>query len=585
MKNIATRSLCLLMCFVLIASLLVACGNKNDDATTTSSAEETVDMPASGDGWIQGLPGYVQVEIEDRELVDFVKGVLGDNTPAGFKGDFSVLSAEQITLLTEAAEQKGFSLIRELDGKYKLYKTVKEDEAVLNKEETISLVKEALGDKAPAGFSGDMSSLSSEQYEAVKKYAQTKKNYTVNGNSVYKYPVKNPKPVVTTKASASPETRTSYAITTVKDSSVADRDIERAIRSTVGAASFNGDVNSLSSAQKKSLIDNLRNLGVSQERVNKYWAANYGGFTAPVITVTVTVPTTAPTTVKTQYTTANSGHNATVPPTRPHSTSNNSGSAVAITTKLTTRITTVNCVRDARNDWVKTHEGSLFNSSVYCKTDKNGGFVVGGTTLDVSGTNYRVSAGRVVKYSAGGNVQWSHLIGGNDQTVISAVTELTDGSIIAVGHTLSTNLLNLGESAYKCKGTVEGFAIKYSADGDQLWVKIIGGEGDDQLYSVAATKDGGYVLGGKSTSKTLDFSNFSGSIKSFVFKYDGDGSYETGHAMSCTKHTSVNGLVVSPSGNVFASYTTASATGDFANIPGITTGKRSTVVIDRKSVV
>lgn len=573
MKNAATKSICLLMCLVLTLSLLVACGNKNDGVTTTSSAEETVDMPASGDGWIQGLPGYVQVEIEDEELVEFVKGVLGDNTPAGFKGDFSVLSANQITALTNAAESKGYSLVKELDGKYKLYKTVSEDDAVLSKEETVSLVKEALGDKAPSDFSGNIGSLTSEQYSAVKDYAQTKKNYSVNGNTIYKYPVKSPVPGSSTPAA--PETRTAYAVTTVKDSSIADKDIEKAILRATGSTTFNGNVDSLSSSQKKTLTDNLRKLGVSQERVNQYWATNFMGFSAPIITITVTVPTT----VRTPYTTAGGNHNATVPSNKPHSTSNNSGSAVAITTKPTTRITTINSVRDARNDWVKTHTGSMFNSSTYCKADKNGGIVVGGTTLDITNTGYQVSAGMVVKYSAGGNVLWSHIVGGNDLTAVSDVAELTDGSIIVVGYTLATNFLNIGDAAYKSKGTTEGFVIKYSSEGELLWAKIVGGEGDDHLYSAAATNDGGYVLGGKSTSNALDFSNFSGTIKSFVFKYDSDGNYETGHAMSCSKHTSADSITVSPAGNIFVNYTVSSPTGDFANIPGIATGKYSTVVI------
>ena len=46
--------------------------------------------------------------------------------------------------------------------------------------------------------------------------------------------------------------------------------------------------------------------------------------------------------------------------------------------------------------------------------------------------------------------------------------------------------------------------IKYDADGNVQWAKVIGGGSGDYIESVASTDDGGIIAGGYFESESID---------------------------------------------------------------------------------
>ncbi|MCO6164528.1 T9SS C-terminal target domain-containing protein, partial [Flavobacterium sp. NRK F7] len=71
--------------------------------------------------------------------------------------------------------------------------------------------------------------------------------------------------------------------------------------------------------------------------------------------------------------------------------------------------------------------------------------------------------------------------------------------------------------------------------GQELWQKTIGGNGMEKLLSIAQTKDGGYILGGTSSSNTsadLEKNPFGksedsrGNLDFWIVKLKADGSMQ-----------------------------------------------------------
>ncbi len=562
MKNKATRGICLAMCLVMSLSFLVACGKKTDgDVTTTAE-------PFS-DEWVQGLPGYVQIELTTDEVKALVKETLGDEAK-NFNGDLTTLTAVQLNKVKYAAESAGYAVEKGLDGRITIKKTVPLSDVgggsvALSKVELEKLVNEVLGDDAPDDFNGDLSTLTKEQLDKVEK-AATDKGYVIDKSGS--------KPTINKPVETGQEKLTTIA-------EISDSDVKKAIRSALGyikGSRFDGNTDELSAEEKAKLVNELQAIKMTNGQVEKYWKENFPEFAdkAPVIPATpVTTTKRGDKTNATGKFTGGENNNT------PKTSASPTGSNTQVVTLPSETISTQNSVTMATNTWVKTYGSNLFNSPALCD---DGGVVVCGTAsasdFKVEGKNYKVTYGVIIKYASDGSVDWSDTYGGDELTAFSAVTQLNNGDIIVVGYTIASNL---GDSLYKSKGTGEGIMIKYSADGKQKDIKMVGGEGTDMIYSIAATIDGGFVIGGKSFSRTLDFASSTNTITSFVFKYDANMNFIWEKMMGGTKHSAVMGLAVDPAGNIFASYSTSDSTGDFAAIPGMKLGREATVVVKYSS--
>lgn len=236
----------------------------------------------------------------------------------------------------------------------------------------------------------------------------------------------------------------------------------------------------------------------------------------------------------------------------------------------------------AASQWVNTYGGSGNDLFADVAATSNDDIVAVGITFSPEGrrpeADQKAAAGIVTKYNEKGKLQWSKLYDGNASVTFEDVAILSDGSMIVVGYTSATDFFAPAE--YKCADTTEGIIIKLNAKGDEVWRKAVGGSATDLIYSVYPTNDGGFVIGGKSDSTDSDFKNIGTQLrKAFVFKYDASGNLAWKQALSGSKHCSVDDLVVSPAGEVYAAISNASADGEFAGLEGAKTGRRTAVVM------
>ncbi|MEP7128273.1 MAG: T9SS type A sorting domain-containing protein, partial [Chitinophagales bacterium] len=144
--------------------------------------------------------------------------------------------------------------------------------------------------------------------------------------------------------------------------------------------------------------------------------------------------------------------------------------------------------------------GDYLHSVIQC-TD--GGYLLGGSSQSgISGDKTEGKQGKddywVVKLDATGNMQWQNTIGGNDEDEVISVIQTTDGGYLLGGPSKS------GISGDKTEGSLGGndyWVVKLFGSGNIQWQNTIGGNKSDDLMSLIQTADGGYLLGGYSSSK------------------------------------------------------------------------------------
>ncbi|RDC64884.1 T9SS type A sorting domain-containing protein [Adhaeribacter pallidiroseus] len=175
-----------------------------------------------------------------------------------------------------------------------------------------------------------------------------------------------------------------------------------------------------------------------------------------------------------------------------------------------------------KKQWDKTYGGSQTDQLVAIQQTPDGGYLVGGDTYsNVSGDKTLPSFGYtdfwVLKLDAAGNKVWEKTFGGKLFERFRAITATPDGNFILAGD--SDSKVN-GNKTAPGKGQEDYWLIKIKPDGTKIWEKAYGGSDGDNLATLQPTQDGGYILGGWSTSGISgDKSEENKSIDSFVQDY------------------------------------------------------------------
>ncbi|GAB3164029.1 hypothetical protein GCM10027291_04810 [Telluribacter humicola] len=166
--------------------------------------------------------------------------------------------------------------------------------------------------------------------------------------------------------------------------------------------------------------------------------------------------------------------------------------------------------------------------SIQLTTDA--GFILGGiSSANAGGDKSENSKGEgdfwIIKINASGNKEWDKTIGGSGFDGLSSIQQIADGGYLVGGESYSNAG---GDKTENSKGNSDFWLVKLDASGNKEWDKTIGGSGYDGLNSVYQTIDGGYVLGGTSSSSIggdkseNPKGSFTGSRDFWIVKLDAD---------------------------------------------------------------
>jgi hypothetical protein len=130
----------------------------------------------------------------------------------------------------------------------------------------------------------------------------------------------------------------------------------------------------------------------------------------------------------------------------------------------------------------------------------------------------------IFKVDANGNRLWSKTFGTVGKDFLTAFVQTSDGGYILGGH--SEGGINRDKTSAS-KGSNDIWLVKINANGTKIWDKSFGGADQDLLESMIATSDGGFLLGGYSSSgnngdKTDPY--IGGYYDAWILKIDGSGT-------------------------------------------------------------
>ncbi len=175
-------------------------------------------------------------------------------------------------------------------------------------------------------------------------------------------------------------------------------------------------------------------------------------------------------------------------------------------------------------EWQKSLGGNGTESAYSILQTTDGGYITAGESSssdgDVSG-NHGGLDGWISKLSPAGKLQWQKSYGGFQFDGIRSVRQTSDGGYIAAAWSAS----NDGDVSGN-HGGFDFWVVKLTTIGDIQWQKSLGGSGDEYVYSIQQTKDGGYIAAGFSNSNNGNVSNNHGGFDFWVVKLDSTGNLQ-----------------------------------------------------------
>ena len=202
--------------------------------------------------------------------------------------------------------------------------------------------------------------------------------------------------------------------------------------------------------------------------------------------------------------------------------------------------------------WQKCFGGTSDEYSGSVQQTSDGGFILTGYTYsnngDVSG-NHGGADIWVAKLNTAGVLQWQKCFGGTSDDWGSSIKQTNDGGFILTGRTYSNNGDVSGNH-----GNADVWVAKLNTAGILQWQKCFGGNQGDYGNSIQQTSDGGFILGGASTSNNGNVSGNHGNEDFWIFKLfecnATTNSFSTLNVSSCTTYTTPLGQVLTSSGTI-----------------------------------
>jgi hypothetical protein len=220
--------------------------------------------------------------------------------------------------------------------------------------------------------------------------------------------------------------------------------------------------------------------------------------------------------------------------------------------------------------WQNTIGGSG-NDNLYSMQQTNdGGYILGGSSWSlISGDKTETSWGGedywVVKLNSSGAIEWQNTIGGNGDDRLLSIQQTIDGGYILGGYSLS------GISGDKTEASIgdgDYWVVKLNSSGSIEWQNTIGGGKYDYLVSLCQTTDGGYILGGASTSgisgdKTEARMGPIGTYDYWVVKLNGSGAIEWQNTIGGSSNDWMRSIKqTSDGGYILGGYSDSGISGD-----------------------
>jgi hypothetical protein len=218
-------------------------------------------------------------------------------------------------------------------------------------------------------------------------------------------------------------------------------------------------------------------------------------------------------------------------------------------------------------EWQNTIGGSANDALYSIHQTYNGSYIlIGSSDSNISGDKTEDSKGGldywVIKTNALGNIEWQKTIGGSGDDQYPCIHPTVNGGYI-IGGLSSSNIS--GDKTENSKGGFDFWILKLDINGNIQWQKTIGGSGVDRLNSIRQTTDDGYILGGYSDSNISGdkSENSRGGMDYWIVKTDSTGNIQWQRTYGGSEHDWLSSMQqTSDGGYILGGFSYSGISGD-----------------------
>lgn len=173
---------------------------------------------------------------------------------------------------------------------------------------------------------------------------------------------------------------------------------------------------------------------------------------------------------------------------------------------------------DGARKWTEQFGTAKEDTANAVAVDANGNVFVAGTTEGALAVADNAGASDlfVMAFDADGKDRWTQQLGGEEYDSATAIGVDGCGNVFVTGYTYGTLTERVSEGAY------DAALIKFTDEGEQVWLEQFGGGGSDVAYALAIDDEGNVFVAGE-TDVAFPGQTALGLTDIFVRRYSPDG--------------------------------------------------------------
>jgi len=224
--------------------------------------------------------------------------------------------------------------------------------------------------------------------------------------------------------------------------------------------------------------------------------------------------------------------------------------------------------------WDRSYGGSRWEELNSAEETNDGGYILAGFSSslendgDVTAANEGIGDFWMLKTNSFGDREWDARFGGDNLDRCNSVIQTADGGYL-LGGTSSSNVSGQKQSANR--GLDDYWVVKTDATGNPEWEATYGGDNLEILSSAVQTLDGGYLLGGLSLSGISGEKTEPnlGGFDHWIIKISATGVVQWDKTLGGSEEERLNIIQVAPDGHFLLGGSTQSDAGDDISSPSI----------------